>query len=417
MGEWVDGGWVKILILCYYICIMTSQNNIDNHYDNIKGNTLRLLKERIKELTALHRAASILNDIVSSKETVIYRFINTILLAWQYPENTQISVQYGNSFYSTDGFRDSKYNQKASFKTQSGTTGQITVVLINKTVNRDKLSFLKEEQELIISLSSMLESFFERRELIENLENIVSERTCELEKKTDELKKALDLLSNKQELLSKMSLQLTMAEEKEKRSIAINLHDHLGQALAMMKQKLIILQGDIVFSGYEESLEDPLYMLDQIITYTRDLTFDISPPVLYELGLLPALDWLSEQINKKGIKCKVSINCSPENMDQEIKILIFRSIREILNNTVKHSNADETHIVLDYCGDNINITVEDNGKGFNIDGWEKRSLTNKCFGLLSIQERLSCLGGKLGIHSEIDSGTKITLSLPIRSSD
>ena len=102
-----------------------------------------------------------------------------------------------------------------------------------------------------------------------------------------------------QKKLQRLSTELTLAEAHERREIASDLHDHVGQALAYVRMKLSQLQGNSVFCGFEGDFGGLVKLLDQTISYTRNLTSEISPPILYELGLIPAIEWLIEQTQKK----------------------------------------------------------------------------------------------------------------------
>ncbi len=141
--------------------------------------------------------------------------------------------------------------------------------------------------------------------------------------------------------LRRLAAEVCLAEERERRRIAADLHDHLGQALALMKMRLQNLRGDAVLGGHGSTLDELVALSDQAIRYTRSLTFDLSPPVLYELGLGPALEWLGEDLARRhGLKVAVRDRARLALPD-DLKVMLWKSARELLHNVVKHAARPE----------------------------------------------------------------------------
>lgn len=173
--------------------------------------------------------------------------------------------------------------------------------------------------------------------------------------------------------------------------------------------------GESVFCGFEESTSEILTLLDQTIQYTRSLTFQISPPVLYELGLGPSLDWLAEQFTKKHrIQVKTFIQNDVPRLPEEIEVFAFRSVQEILTNAVKHAQAKRVEMKLSLGNGTLELSVSDDGVGFPPDKSNSDS-TDGGFGLFSIRERLMHLGGSIRIDSSPKQGARVTLSIPVTS--
>jgi len=217
----------------------------------------------------------------------------------------------------------------------------------------------------------------------------------------------MDKNQDYQEKLRQLSLQLFMSEENQRRIIASDLHDHVGQALAMLKFKLGKLKGDAVFCGLDRDIDEMRKLIDQIIKYTRDLTLELSPPILHELGFSKALLWLCAQMKEKcelNIVLKDEFNEKIEN--EKIRIALFRSVQELLFNVVKHSGTLEARLTLQRLDGQLVIAIYDRGIGFEVDGKHSHG-----FGLFSIKERLSSLGGLLQINSELKKGTEIILRM------
>jgi len=216
--------------------------------------------------------------------------------------------------------------------------------------------------------------------------------------------------------LRKLASELVMAEVRERRRIAEDLHDHMGQYLALIRVKLAAFQGNTVFCGYEQDLLDIQALLDKAISYTRHLTMVVSPPMLYELGLLPALTWLSEQYSRRhqlAIRCHAASDIP--NLETDLRGMLYRSIRELLLNVVKHANARTVDLEVRSEGTDLIITLTDDGVGFDPTSLDLES--HQGFGLFSIRERLTYLGGILQLWSEPGSGTRVTLRCPVQGEE
>jgi signal transduction histidine kinase len=155
-----------------------------------------------------------------------------------------------------------------------------------------------------------------------------------------------DITQQKQaeQKLRSLASKLLLAGERERREIAVELHDHIGQTLAASKIKL----GDLVSKHavkFKKPLNEIRNLIDQAIQYTRSLTFDLSPPILYEIGLEAAIEWLAEKTQKEhGLAIDVQTQSSPLPVDHEIRILLFQIVRELLFNVVKYAKARSVQI-------------------------------------------------------------------------
>ena len=209
-----------------------------------------------------------------------------------------------------------------------------------------------------------------------------------------------------------------LAEARERREIASDLHDHIGQALAYIAQKVAILQGNAIFSGMEDEFSEIQSILAQTIRYTRDLTVEISPPVLYELGLPPAIDWLAERAHHRH-KLKVVSKQSgrAQTVSEDIKVFLFKAIQELITNAAKHAQAKQVDIITNWKTDGVEIIVKDDGCGFDTTAFKNGLSPDCCFGLFSIRERLSYINGSIEIDSAPGKGTCITISTPYEISN
>ncbi len=361
------------------------------------------LGERIKELTALHGTARVLEDPRTPPDRVLAEVAILLPPAWQYPEVTAARIAFGALAAETEDFVRTPWRQAASFS-GGGKEGSIEVVYLAERPSSFEGPFLKEERALIESLARMLSSFFERRSAEEKLlaardglEREVHERTAQL---------------------GRLASELALAEERERRTIASDLHDHIGQALAMIKMRLAGMQGDSVFGGLEQSFEDVLTLVDQTIKSVRTLTFEISPPVLYELGLEPAVDWLCRQARKKhGLKAEMTSSGRTAALPDDARITLFRSVQELLLNAAKHARASSVRVGFDWGEDALRIEVRDDGVGFDVAREEALIIDKGAFGLFSIRERMKSREGALAIASAPGRGTSVTLTMPLDRSE
>lgn len=209
-----------------------------------------------------------------------------------------------------------------------------------------------------------------------------------------------------QERLQSLAAELSLGEERERRRIATGLHDRIGQSLAFARLKLAGL------ARKNEELKPVQELIEQAINDTRSLTFELSPPVLYELGLVPALEWLARKIEQEHkIPTRFHDDGEPKPVDENFRVVLFQATRELLLNVVKHARASQAQVVLRRDGDAIRIIIEDDGIGFDVS--QGRNESPRTFGLFNVRERIEYLGGRVKIGSEPDAGTRVTLIAPL----
>jgi PAS domain S-box-containing protein len=214
-----------------------------------------------------------------------------------------------------------------------------------------------------------------------------------------------------QKQLRSLTAELVLAEERERHEIATALHDSIGPILALSKRELGTLQKSVP-PKIAEPLKNVSDNISQAIKQTRTLTFDLSPPTLYTLGFETAIEELTERLCEE-YKLEYSFRNSDElkPLADHVKILLYRSIRELLINITKHAKAGLVKVVLSRANDDIQVTVEDNGRGFDVSAKSSRPAG---LGLFSVRERLTHIGGKLEIESVRGKGTKVTLLAPLK---
>ncbi len=227
-------------------------------------------------------------------------------------------------------------------------------------------------------------------------------------------KQAEEKLLIYQEQLRFFASQLSLIEEQERRRIATELHDHIGQTLALCKIKLGTLR-ELTSSPLATSLDEVRSLIEQTIQYTRSLTFELSPPILYELGYEAAVEWFGEKILRQhGILFNFKNDENPKPLNDEARIFLFQAVRELLVNIVKHAKANHVTVSIRRDGDDVRISVEDDGIGFEVSKTESYLNKSSGFGLFSIHERLKYINGYINVESVPGHGTRVTIVVPLK---
>ena len=311
---------------------------------------------------------------------------------------------------------DSVINEKSFFdlfqlKKRKSSKSMIELSFINNSSFKDceiELN-LPDNNQIWLSVSGF--SLFDKNGVFFGLRGVSYDIT---KRKLTEmaLKRSLKQIRNYQKKLKDLNTELTLAEEKERRRIAENLHDSLGQTLSLIYIKLSSIMNEKLDHHLQQTLHETSELLKNAITESRILTYDLSPPVLYELGLIPAFQWKLEQIGEKfKIKTVLISEFNKIDIKKEFKILIYRIVAELLNNAIKHAYADLIELEVRRTKEFYYITVQDNGIGF-IRKRNKRVTMKGGFGLMSITERLENIKGNLEIKSGPGKGTKATVRIP-----
>ena len=231
-----------------------------------------------------------------------------------------------------------------------------------------------------------------------------------------EMKRAEKEVLTSRARLRALTMQLSAVEEQERRQFASYLHDQIGQSLAIVQMRLgaLLAVGDPQANA--QNIQTVRSLLDEIIENARTLTFDLSPPVLYELGLGAAVEWLGEKISKEhGLDFEFQDDGRTKSLKTDIAALLFRGARELFINVTKHAQASSIRATVGRDDGSVFVSIQDDGVGFDITGLEPRADVDQ-FGLFSIRERMDYIGGRLEIQSELDQGTQTTLIAPYQPS-
>ncbi len=223
------------------------------------------------------------------------------------------------------------------------------------------------------------------------------------------------LLEHKQQLQN-LTSELSLAEERERRRIATGLHDQIGQTLAIVQMRLGELGGAARDGDTSRQIAELRELIDQSVGAIRSLTFELSSPLLYELGLEAALQALTEQVEERhGIACTFDTDPAPKPLTDDSNVVLYHVVRELLFNVIKHSEARRAGVAVRASDDKIRITVQDDGVGIDTTGFGETFGSSGGFGLFSIHERLTHLGGSLAIEPDSGKGTRVVVTAPLGS--
>ena len=229
-----------------------------------------------------------------------------------------------------------------------------------------------------------------RKQSEDALHRVNSELEDRVQARTEEL-------TNSQARLRALAADLNLAEQRERQRLASDLHDYLGQLLALSLMKLSQARQKPMEAVLGKIFGEVVEVTEQALDYTRTLVSQLCPPVLHELGLSSALQWLAQQMHQRNLDISVEFKTEIPPLPAEQALLLFQSVRELLINCVKHARTHEAAIAVERHEASLRITVSDHGCGF--DASPGTITTKPKFGLFSIRERMLSLGGNFDLES------------------
>lgn len=224
-------------------------------------------------------------------------------------------------------------------------------------------------------------------------------------------------LETSRERLRQLASELTLTEAKERQRLAQILHDTIGHDLAVVRMHVKKIGDEAANENDHERIAMTNHLIEKIVRRVREVTFELSPATLYELGLPAAIKVVGRTVSEQhGIRCLVQSRGEWRSVPTDLSILLFYATRELIHNAVKHSQASQIDIRLDRPENSIIISVIDDGVGITPPN-NRDEADSDGFGLFSIRERLAGLGGQFEIGSERHVGTRVTLQVPCQNCD
>jgi two-component system, chemotaxis family, CheB/CheR fusion protein len=212
--------------------------------------------------------------------------------------------------------------------------------------------------------------------------------------------------------LERLARDLALAEVRERQTIARDLHDGLGQELNAASIKLDALRGSQHSTALHPALDEIAQLLEGVVREMRSLTAQLNPPVLEQLGLVAAIEWLSEEMRKTyHLEVMLEDDMQPKPLDSVAASILFRAVRELLINVTRHANVKIAHVATRTADGHLTVNVTDHGVGFALAG--KHTSLSSGLGLAAMRERIAHIGGTFVIKSERNRGTTATIQVPM----
>jgi PAS domain S-box-containing protein len=260
---------------------------------------------------------------------------------------------------------------------------------------------VKNDQGRLMGIAEFVSDITERKRAEEALRKAHDDLESRINERTDQL--------------TSLTAELSLAEERERRRIATELHDQVGQTLILSKIKLDSLSRSLPSESFGKQIGEINKYLDQSIQDIRSLTFQLSPPLLYEVGFEAAVEWLGEEFEEKyGLQVEFRDDGKKKPLAEEASVALYQIVRELLLNVAKHAKAKSVRISVGKVSGKIKINIADDGSGFDSLNSMRRKNKKSGFGLFNIRQRIEYLGGEFLIESEIGQGTRATLLLPLK---
>jgi signal transduction histidine kinase/ligand-binding sensor domain-containing protein len=239
-------------------------------------------------------------------------------------------------------------------------------------------------------------------------------RNRELMELTEQREKARQELRRAYERLRMLTRRLEAAKEDERKRIARELHDEMGPSLTAVIINLQLMSKSSDADKTARRITDTVDLVDRMIERIRDLSLDLRPPLIDQLGLVPALSgYLEAQAERTGLVIDLKEASAAKGLSPEIEITAFRVVQEAVTNVIRHANAKRAAVTVRQHDGRLELIVSDDGHGFDVGDTMERAAAGKALGLLGMQERVNVQGGEVAIESTPGKGTVIRASIPV----
>ena len=242
----------------------------------------------------------------------------------------------------------------------------------------------------------------------------ISRDITELENAEEEERRLYEQVRAGRERLQLLSKQLLDTQESERRHIARELHDEIGQAMTGVQMNLQIIAPLLTDASAKTRLEDTSLAIERVLQQIRNLSLDLRPSILDDFGLVPALRWLLErQAQRTGLHIEFTADALGKRAPEQIETVCFRVTQEAITNITRHAYARQVSVQLRCSPSDLELTIQDDGVGFDVTQAIERAAQGSSMGLLGLQERVILVGGNVEISSALNQGTRIHVIIPL----
>jgi signal transduction histidine kinase len=270
---------------------------------------------------------------------------------------------------------------------------------------KDFLKFYPNGKQIRLKTAQLIENKGKQRLELRNITNIIFEHSAGGDRRFLNIK-------NKARHQQEISAKLEKVREEERTRIAREIHDELGQQLTAIKMDLswLLKKSGSEKSEIERITKGLIKLVDETVVKVRRISTNLRPAILDDLGLFPALEWQCESFEKRTkIKCSLNISMNETEFEADFSTTVFRIFQEALTNITRHSGATEVKINLSEKDNVLKLIINDNGSGLSDDELNQ----NQSLGIVGMRERAMLFGGKLTIYGSQESGTTVSLEIPI----
>ena len=368
-----------------------------------------ILSKRVSELEQNEKKLKHMEEMIQAEKErlkIQYRLTNIPTITWRKQDNDFIIADYNIPMENfTDGLIGNFMDRPASIIYEDRPDIQAD---LNKCFHEHVIIKRETPYRMFTKLTEKIIVFtfvyMPPDSVISHMEDITERKVAELK------------LTKSEKQLRVLSAQLIDVEERQRKHISRELHDSIGQYLTAIKFSLentlqqLTEKQDIVRAT--QLLETGKNLLRQTIEEVRRIMMDLRPSILDDLGILATISWFCRELQSvcTNMQVEQDIQVGEEDVPEPMKIIIYRILQEALNNAVKHSGADRVRVTLSWVDDRLQLTVQDNGRGFDL----KKVASNydipvmQGLGLLSMRERAELTGGLLRIKTAPGQGTLVT---------
>jgi signal transduction histidine kinase len=272
-----------------------------------------------------------------------------------------------------------------------------------------------DHEQLLVTYAAQVAIAIRNAQLYEELTAAKADLEHKVAERTQELREAKEALAQKAEQLQRLLAETVSVQERERQRIAQDMHDGVNQLLvgAMLELKSArerLGTGDLSLA--DASLHQVKEVLHRVEREIKQIIYDLRPPTLDALGLLPSLRRYAERFSRySGLPCEVRVEGRAYRLPPDVEIGLYRIMQEALQNVSAHARARRAEVALGFAPEAVTLTVADDGQGFDLDAARRNGQGH--FGLLGMQERAGSLGGGLAIHSAAGQGTRVWVSVPV----